>query len=85
MAYAIIISPAAKRQLKKITNPHRARIFKRIDLLRNEPRPHGVAKPSGIENYYRVRVGDYRIIYTIEDKELVVLVVTIGERREVYR
>lgn len=85
MAYAIIISPAAKRQLKKITEPHRARILRRIDRLRNDPRPHGVTKLSGKEDYFRVREGDYRIIYTIEDKELVVLIVTVGDRREVYR
>jgi mRNA interferase RelE/StbE len=56
-----------------------------IDGLASEPRPHGVEKMSGEENAYRVRVGDYRIIYEIHDAFLIVVVIRGGHRREVYR
>jgi mRNA interferase RelE/StbE len=53
--------------------------------LRENPRPQGVKKLAGEENLYRIREGDYRLIYTIGDKELIVLVVKIGDRKEIYR
>jgi len=57
----------------------------RILALAEEPRPQGVVKMHGSEGYYRLRVGDYRVVYAIEDAVLLVLVVRIGLRREVYR
>jgi mRNA interferase RelE/StbE len=56
-----------------------------IDSLAANPRPQGVEKMKGEKNLYRVRTGDYRILYTIEDRKLIVLVVKIGNRRDVYR
>ena len=56
----------------------------KIDALANHPRPHGVEKLKGESNFYRVRSGDYRIIYQIKDKVLLVLLIKIGHRREVY-
>ena len=56
-----------------------------MKALRNDPRPTGVKKLAGKDDLYRIREGDYRIIYTIQARELVILVLKIGDRKEVYR
>lgn len=61
------------------------RLGRRIDSLAENPRPQGVKKLSGEDDMYRIRVGDYRIIYQIREKSLVVLIVRIGHRSDVYR
>ncbi len=61
------------------------RIETKIDGLARDPRPRGVKKLAGEEELYRLRVGDYRIIYQVRDRVLVVLVVNVGHRRDVYR
>lgn len=85
MPYAVLLAPAAERQLKALDKPLQQRITKRLTRLGDNPRPPGVDKLAGEDNLYRVREGEYRIIYTIQDKELIVLVVKIGHRKEVYR
>ena len=81
--YVIIYEKLAKRQLKKLPKQIAQRIEERIGELADEPRPNGCLKLTGQESY-RIRVGDYRIIYEIEDDILTVLVVKIGHRRDVY-
>lgn len=61
------------------------RIIERLEELELDPRPLGVKKLSGIDNLYRLRVGEYRIVYEIQDAVLLVLVVAVGHRREIYR
>lgn len=85
MTYSILLSPPAERQLKALTEPVQKRIVKRLRMLKENPRPQGVKKLAGEEDLYRIREGDYRIIYTIQDKQLIVLVVKIGDRKEIYR
>jgi mRNA interferase RelE/StbE len=85
LTYAVLLAPAAERQLKALDKPLQQRITKRLTKLGDNPRPPGVDKLAGEDNLYRVREGEYRIIYTIRDKELIVLVVKIGHRKEVYR
>jgi len=85
MAYSILLAPPAERQLKALTEPVQRRIVKRLRTLKDNPRPQGVKKLAGEENLYRIREGDYRIVYTLQDKKLLVLVVKIGNRKEVYR
>ena len=85
MAYAVLLAPAAERQLKALDRPLQQRIAKRLARLGDTPRPPGVEKLAGEDDLYRVREGDYRIIYTIQDRQLIVLVVKIGHRKEVYR
>ena len=85
MAYSVHLAPAAERQLKALEKPVRARIVRRLQKLEETPRPQGVEKLSGADDLYRIREGEYRIIYTIKDKELLVLVVKIGHRKDVYR
>lgn len=85
MAYSILLAPSAERQLKACTPATQKRLVKRMKDLRDNPRPQGVKKLAGEDDLYRIREGDYRIIYTIRDKEMIVLVVKIGDRKEVYR
>ncbi|MDO9118097.1 MAG: type II toxin-antitoxin system RelE/ParE family toxin [Nitrospira sp.] len=85
MAYSILLAPPAERQLKALAEPVQKRIVKRLKSLRENPRPHGIKKLAGEEDLYRIREGDYRIIYTIQDKQLIVLVVKIGDRKAIYR
>jgi len=60
------------------------RIISALRALSENPRPHGVKKLKGCRDYWRIRVGDYRVIYTIQDNRLLVVVIRIGHRREVY-
>ncbi len=83
MSYRIELRPAAIRALKKIDHRDRERIRGVIALLGDDPRPPA-AKPLRGRPAWRVRVGDYRIIYTIDDRVLLVVVVTLGHRRDVY-
>ena len=84
--YAVELSPAAARQLRKLDRPVQRRLYLRLRRLATEPRPPGRAQLRGAAGtLYRIREGGYRIIYTIEDRRLVVLVVRIAHRREAYR
>ena len=84
MAYAIEYLPAALRALRKLPPQINARIIEKIESLGVHPRGPGTIKMQGAETY-RVRVGDYRIIYAIADERLVVLIVDVGNRRDIYR
>lgn len=83
--YTVLISPAASRALGKLPAGIRAHIDRAILALADNPRPPGSSKLKGTTNGWRVRVGDYRILYTIEDDRLTVLVVDVGNRKDVYR
>ena len=82
--YKIFFKRSAIKDLDAIPKKDLQRFIKRIDLLKADPRPPGCEKLSGQEQY-RVRQGDYRIIYSIQDDVLTVWVVKIGHRRNVYR
>ena len=86
MAYAIEITRPALRQMKKLDPRIRERLSRRIDQLAEEPPPPGAVQLKATSPpLYRVREGDYRIVYRIEQERLTVLVVRIGHRSEVYR
>ena len=85
MAHRIELAPRAKRDLKKLPVDVRRRIAPHIDALGQNPRPPGVVKLSGEESTYRIRVGEYRIVYEIRDDILLVTVVKVKPRREAYR
>ncbi|HZV36496.1 MAG TPA: type II toxin-antitoxin system RelE/ParE family toxin [Verrucomicrobiae bacterium] len=85
MPYQIQFSPQAQRQLRRLPQDHQTRIVSHIDALAENPRPHGCKKLRGEENFWRIRIGDYRVIYQIRDKIAVVIVLVIGHRREIYR
>ena len=86
MAYAIHITRPALRQMKKLDSNTKERLSKRIEALAEAPLPPGAVQLTGSSPpLYRVREGNYRIIYSVEHDELRVLVVRIGHRSEVYR
>ena len=85
MAYRISIDPAALREMKKFTPKVRQLVADAISALADDPRPEGARKLSGSRSSYRIRVGEHRVLYRITDKELLILVVKVGHRRDVYR
>jgi len=84
--YSLRIKKSARKELESITTTKadRRRIIRRIESLADNPRPPGALKLSGLERY-RIRQGRYRILYTIEDTVLIVHVIKIGDRKDVYR
>jgi len=85
VAYTVELKPSAAKALEALPRPDQRRIAARIDTLATDPRPVGVKKLEGEDALYRVRVGDYRIVYQIQERRLIVLVVRIAHRRDVYR
>ncbi|MBH8576429.1 type II toxin-antitoxin system RelE/ParE family toxin [Nostocaceae cyanobacterium CENA369] len=85
MSYRVEILKGAFKQLKKLPPEVQERIQIKIDELATSPRPNGVKKLKGQENTYRIRVGDYRILYEFFDDVLLVTVVEIGHRSKVYK
>jgi mRNA interferase RelE/StbE len=83
--YALEFRPAALHQLRKLPKVTVQRIRTATEALRDHPRPEGVAKLAGTDDLWRIRVGDYRVVYTIADDILVVTIVRIAHRREVYQ
>lgn len=84
MTYRIELAPAAERQLKKFTPDVRRRIQGVLELLAEDPRPPAATQLSGGAGEWRVRTGDYRVIYEIHDRQVLELVLRMGHRREVY-
>ena len=83
-AYRLEYTKAAAKVLEKMQPSLSAPIRKKAEELATNPRPHGMKKLKGVDDLYRIRVGDYRVIYTIRDKELVVLVVRVANRKDAY-
>lgn len=85
MTFRITVAPAAARQLRTLDPPARRRVQAAIELLADEPRPPAATRLVGGGGEWRVRTGDYRIVYEVDDGVLLVLVVAVGHRREIYR
>ena len=83
--YQILFAPPAEKSLAKLPNDIQRRIVKAVESLADNPRPVQSKKLQGPEDLYRIRVGDYRVVYDIRDQKLIVLIVRIGHRREIYR
>jgi mRNA interferase RelE/StbE len=84
MTYRVTLSPMAARQLRKLDAGVRRRIQAALELLAEQPRPPSATRLVGGAGEWRVRTGDYRIVYEIEDERLLILVLRLGHRREVY-
>jgi mRNA interferase RelE/StbE len=84
--YRIKISNSSKQYLKKVNNNTLAKLTKSIDDLKLEPMPINSKKLKGkFGEFYRIRVGDYRVIYTIIEKEKVIIIEKIGSRKDIYK
>ena len=85
MAYRVVLLRSAARELDALPQPMRRRVARAIGALATEPRPPGVKLLSGPERIWRVRVGDYRVLYRVDDDRVVVMVVRVRHRRDAYR
>ena len=83
-SYSLLIKRSAEKELRAIPKMDLPKVVQRIQSLANNPRPLGHQKLSG-QSQYRIRQGDYRILYTIDDSDRQVEIVKIGHRREIYR
>lgn len=85
MTYRVEVAPAAVRQLRKLNPDARRPVQAAVELLADQPRPNAAKKLVGGDGEWRVRTGDYRIIYEIRNDVLLVLVVAVGHRRDIYQ
>lgn len=83
--YLVEVSKVAEKQISSLDRPVQKRIIDSLEVLAETPRPIGAKKLKGLVDVWRIRIGDYRALYTIEDQRLMVLVIKVGHRREVYR
>ena len=83
-SYRLFIKPSAAKELEVTPRKDRRRLVTRIQLLAKDPRPFGCEKLSG-HDLFRIRQGNYRVLYSVRDEELVVQVIRVGHRSEVYR
>jgi len=85
VSYEVKFSKGAKKQFRKLPLNVQQRIQTKINELAIEPRPNGVKKLQGDDNSYRLRVGDYRVIYEVVDNVLIVTVIKVGHRSDIYK
>ncbi|MDY6051390.1 MAG: type II toxin-antitoxin system RelE/ParE family toxin [Rothia sp. (in: high G+C Gram-positive bacteria)] len=83
--YSVTFKPSAAKELRKINKNDQTRSAKKIQELASNPYPPGIKKIVGGDGELRLRVGNYRVIYAVEEGRLIILVLTIGHRREVYK
>lgn len=85
MSWKVLFSDPARRQLSKLPREAFDRVIAVAETLAENPRPRNCKKMRGADTLYRLRVGVYRLVYEVQDGQLVVVVVAVGHRREVYR
>lgn len=83
-SYSLEFKPSARKELYALSNDVLARIFPRIESLARDPRPSGCKKLKGHKDLWRIRIGDWRVLYLISDDESLVSIVRVAHRREVY-
>ena len=84
MSYQVVIRSSAEKEMDTLPGPFHKRTAAKIEGLAVNPRPTGCIKLSGTDGY-RIRIGDYRVVYTVDDKASLVTVIGIGHRRDIYR
>lgn len=82
--YAVRMRRRVEKQIAALPRPARTKLWEEIEALAENPFPHGYLKLRGYQDTYRIRIGDYRVIYSVDTGELVIEVLTVGHRREVY-
>ena len=85
MSYHIKIKKSARHELASLPRPDRRRVARAISALADDPRPRGARKIVATDDSYRIHVGDYRIVYEIQEDVLLILIVKIGNRKDIYR
>lgn len=82
--YEIRIRKSAQREIRNLAKKTLSKVIEKIEALSEEPRPKGCKKLIGYDNYWRIRVGNYRIVYTIDDEILIIEVVVVRHRKDAY-
>lgn len=85
MSWRVVLTAEARRNLRKLDSVARRRVQAALEILSVNPRPPSATQLVGGSGRWRARTGDYRIVYRIRDEELVILVIAVGHRREIYR
>jgi mRNA interferase RelE/StbE len=85
VSYKIELSSTAEKQIKKLQKDDQVRVMRSALGLSRDPRPHGCRKMKGFDNIYRIRVGVFRVIYSVEEKRIVVVILKVGHKKDVYR
>ena len=85
MVYQVIVKPSVRKAIRRLDRATQAKMIRLLEALAREPRPVGVVKLVGDDNLWRVRIGDYRVVYEIHDRRLIVMVVRVAHRKDVYR
>ena len=85
VSYSVEITASAEKALARLPKDDMTRVVRAITALATEPRPGGCRKLEGHEDIYRIRVGLYRVIYSIDDRRIIVVVLKLGHRKDVYR
>ena len=83
--YRIEISRTAEHQLRKLSREDQIRLLKAVEALSDDPRPRGSRKLTGYDDIFRIRVGRFRVLYSVGDRTLIVIVLKVGQRKDVYR
>jgi mRNA interferase RelE/StbE len=85
VSYAIEWRPSARKEVRRLDPPVRRRVIEAIEALAGDPRPAGSVTLTGSPGWRRIRIGGYRVVYDVDDRARVVLVLRVGSRGEVYR
>ncbi len=85
MAFRLEYKSSVKKELRRLAKTDRVAVIHKIELLKEEPHPEGSAKLKGSRDLYRIRHGDYRVIYQIQKAVLIIIIIRIGHRREIYK
>ncbi len=83
-SYVVEVKPSARKELEDLPDKVLERVIRKMEFLRHDPRPPGCKKLKGYKDQWRIRVGDWRVLYIIDDAAKLVSVTRIGHRREVY-
>jgi mRNA interferase RelE/StbE len=84
-SYRIEVSATAEKQLKKLGRDDRVRVLRAVQALAAEPRPPGCRKLHGYDDVYRIRIGRFRVLYSIDGRRIIVTVLKVAQRKDIYR
>lgn len=84
MGYALEFTTSAVRELQSLDKQVKRRITLKITSLFDDPFPGGVKKMRGLQDHFRIRIGDYRVVYRVDGKRVVIVIIRVGRRREIY-
>jgi mRNA interferase RelE/StbE len=84
-SYRIEVSATAEKQLRRLGRDDRIRVLRAVQALADEPRPPGCRKLQGYDDVYRIRIGTFRVLYSIDGRRIIITVLKVGHRRDVYR